>query len=147
MVQAQRLAATRYCFIVRHGERADHASQTKAQYQGHPDAYLTPLGHTQATESGQFIKAEMQRIEQQEGRAFDAVYVKTSPFIRCMATCARICKQLGSQQVAIDYNFAEFLSDYLYSKNPIPKLELRNKPLGELNTEFDLQNIGFSDNE
>ena len=55
-----------------------------------------------------------------------------------MATCARICKQIDVQQVAIDYNFAEYLSDYLYSKNPIPKLELRNKPLAELNTEFNL---------
>ena len=52
-----------------------------------------------------------------------------------MATCARISKELGGIQrpVAIDYNFCEFLSDYLYSKNPLPKIELRNKQLPELN--------------
>ena len=49
--------------------------------------------------------------------------------------------------MAIDYNFAEFLSDYLYAKNPIPRLELRSKSLAELNTEFSLQDINFTDSE
>ena len=38
-------AFKRFCFVVRHGERADLAAATRAQYKGHPDAYLTPIGH------------------------------------------------------------------------------------------------------
>ena len=49
--------------------------------------------------------------------------------------------------MAIDYNFAEYLSDYLYAKNPIPRLELRNKSLAELNTEYSLQDVNFTDSE
>lgn len=66
-----------------------------------------------------------------------------------MATCARVCKELGSEhrQVAIDYNFCEFLSDYLYSKNPMAKLEIRNKQLSDLNTEYQLQDLAFTDND
>ena len=62
-----------------------------------------------------------------------------------MATCARICKEVGPTKVAIDYNFCEFLSEYLYSKNPIPKLEIRNKSKVDLNTEYQLQDIAFTD--
>ena len=55
-----------------------------------------------------------------------------------MATCARICNEIGVNTVAIDYSFCEFLSEYNYSKNPMPKLELRNKPLSTLNSEYEL---------
>ena len=99
--------ATRYCFIVRHGERADHAPETQEEYKDHPDAYLTPRGHQQATETGQFIAGELKRIEAEEGRTFDEVLLKVSPFVRTMATGARICKELGVVNATVDYNFCE----------------------------------------
>ena len=64
-----------------------------------------------------------------------------------MATCARICNEIGVNTVAIDYSFCEFLSEYNYSKNPMPKLELRNKDLSTLNSEYELQDIGFVDSD
>ena len=45
MAEEQATGAVRYCFIVRHGERADLAEETKAEWAGHPDAFLTPRGH------------------------------------------------------------------------------------------------------
>ena len=66
-----------------------------------------------------------------------------------MATCARVCQELPVEvpEVPIDYNFCEFMADFLYQKNPIPRLELRSKSLAELNTEFDLQNQKFIEDE
>lgn len=129
---------TRYCFIVRHGERADHAPETKEEYKGHPDAYLTPRGHKQATETGQFLATELQRIAAEEGRAFDEIVVKVSPFVRTMATSARICKEIGVQNVAIDYNFCELLATFLYSEDPIVRLSVRKQDASSLNQEFNL---------
>lgn len=53
------LRPTRYCFVIRHGERADRAPAFRAEYANHPDAFLTPLGHEQAKETGIFLKAEL----------------------------------------------------------------------------------------
>lgn len=47
---------TRYCFVIRHGERADRAPETAAEYEGHPDAFLTAKGHQQAAETGSWLK-------------------------------------------------------------------------------------------
>ena len=127
---------TRYCFIIRHGERADRAPQYRAEYANHPDAFLTPLGHQQARETGVFLMNELQKIEMQEGRSFDQVLVKTSPFVRCLATCARICKEIGVEQVKVDYNFCELMSEYLYTKNPVPHIELRKKNPADLNQDY-----------
>ena len=139
--------STRYCFIVRHGERADHAPETADEYRGHPDAHLTPRGHKQAVETGQFLSSELSRIEAEEGRSFDEILVKCSPFVRCMATTARICKQINIESVSIDYNYCEWLADFLYSDNPVPHLSIRNKDSVTLNTEFNLQDISFTDND
>ena len=73
-----------------------------------------------------------------EGRAIDNLVVRTSPFIRTMATCARICKQINVQNVELDYNYAEWMATYLYAKNPIPSLEVRNKTADEIEKEFSL---------
>ena len=132
-------ATTRYCFIIRHGERADFAPETAEEYRGHPDAYLTPRGHKQATETGEFLVSELARIEAEEGRSFDEITVKCSPFVRCMATSARICKQINIERVEIDYNYCEWLTADLYpNDNPMPHLSIRNKDAVTLNTEFNL---------
>ena len=93
------------------------------------------------------MKAELARIEAEEGRTFDEIVVKASPFVRTMATCARICKQINIENVAIDYDYCEWLSEYLYTVNPMPLLSMRNKDAATLNTEFDLLDIAFTDND
>ena len=35
----------RYCFVVRHGQRADHSVEFREEYKGHPDPFLTEKGH------------------------------------------------------------------------------------------------------
>lgn len=64
-----------------------------------------------------------------------------------MATTARICKQINIESVSIDYNYCEWLADFLYSDNPVPHLSIRNKDSVTLNTEFNLQDISFTDND
>ena len=95
----------RYCFIVRHGERADQASDPalREQYDGHSDPILTPLGHQQARETGKFLRAEIARIEQLEGRKFDAINVSASPFARTISTCTEIAKGVGATNINLDY--------------------------------------------
>jgi len=80
----------RYCFLVRHGERGDHSSDPAEveAYAGHPDPILTALGHQQAIETGAYIKSEIERIQQLEGRTFDEIKVTCSPFLRTVSTCA-----------------------------------------------------------
>ena len=82
----------RYCFVIRHGQRADQSKQYLEEYKGHPDAFLTAKGHTQATETGKFLSSYLQSIAKREKRPFTKIVVKSSPFIRSMATAARICK-------------------------------------------------------
>ena len=64
-----------------------------------------------------------------------------------MATVARICKQITVEIVIIDYNYCEWLADFLYRENPIPHLSIRNMDAATLNTEFNLQNIAYTDND
>ena len=64
-----------------------------------------------------------------------------------MATVARICKQINVENVIIDYNYCELLADFLYRENPIPHLSIRNMDAATLNTEFNLQNIAYTDND
>ena len=60
-----------------------------------PDTMLTQLGHTQAIETGQFLSKYLKEIEEREGKKFGHIIVNSSPFIRTVATGARICKKLG----------------------------------------------------
>ena len=50
----------RFHFVIRHGERVDKVLGSVELNK--PNSYLTPKGHTQATETGQFIKSELKRI-------------------------------------------------------------------------------------
>ena len=112
---------------MRHGERADQASDPalREQYQGHADPILTPLGHQQARETGEFLKAEIARIEQLEGRKFDAINVSASPFARTISTCTEIAKGVGATNINLDYQWVEALYPCLYSEDPLPNLEAR----------------------
>ena len=87
----------RYCYIIRHGERGDKSpdEEIRAQNEGVPDPILTETGHKQAQETGEFMKAEISRLEQLEGRKFDQVIVHVSPFQRTVSTCAEIAKEIG----------------------------------------------------
>lgn len=64
-----------------------------------------------------------------------------------MATCARICEQIDVRDVEIDYRYCEFLSTHLYKQNPIPLMELRNKTPAEIDSEFDLGGVVFTDSD
>ena len=123
MVESTKKAITRYCFIVRHGERADNSVYYRAQIKNWTDPMLTPTGHAQASETGKFLRTQLEQLAVQEDRPFSSILLKTSPFIRVMATAARISKELSIAQVDIDYTFCEFLSTTMFGSNPIPNLE------------------------
>ena len=91
------MKTTRYCFIIRHGERADKSNDpiVRAQYATHPDPILTPTGWEQARETGAFLREELDRIEQLEGRNFDEVRILASPFERTISTCAEVSRGIG----------------------------------------------------
>ena len=113
----------RYVFIVRHGERADRAPETRSEYKNHADAPLTMRGHDQATESGFYLQEEIRRVVQCEGCSFEEVNIKSSPFARCISSANQIASVLGIKKIDIDYSYGEWLAKWLYRENPIPFLE------------------------
>ena len=117
----------RYVFVVRHGERADQAPETRDEWRGHPDAFLVPRGHQQAAETAAWLKSELQQIETTEGRSIDQVFLSCSPFERCMATSSKVGAALGITDIPINYRYCEFMATFLYNENPVPKLGLRVK--------------------
>ena len=62
MVETTKKALTRYCFVVRHGERADQSPELKSTVTNSADPVLTPVGHRQATVTGQFLKDRLDEI-------------------------------------------------------------------------------------
>ena len=127
MVQAA-AKPVRYCFIMRHGERADKSNdeELKAQYTDHADPILTPTGWRQARETGAFMRGELDRIQQLEGRNFDEVRLYASPFERTISTSVEVAKGIGCNHIQLDYNWSEGMYTRYYSENPFPKLESSN---------------------
>jgi len=106
---------TRLYILVRHGQRADHLPHLYPQYIGHPDAILTPLGHQQAYETGIFLKDILPAFEQKQSKYFDKLIVETSPFVRTLATTARICEAINfKDHVGLNYRYSEWLAPHLY---------------------------------
>ena len=64
--------------------------------------------------------------------------MKSSPFIRSVATAASIGKQLDIKELIIDPTWSEWLETRQYAKNPVPDLEIRHNPPDELNTKYNL---------
>ena len=136
---AAKPVTTRYVFILRHGLRGDHVGpNVNYTLNKNADPILTPLGHKQCTESGKFIKSELKKIEKKEGRKFDRVIVRCSPFIRTMASAARVCKSLGIKKAEKSYLMCELLQPKVYSSNPLPQLECVKKSAAKLDKEFKL---------
>lgn len=110
-----------------------------------PDPILTPLGHKQCTESGKFLKKQLKEIEKKEGRKFDNVIVRCSPYIRTMASASRVCKELGLAKAEQSYLMCEILNPNVYGSDPLPNLEYKKKSTAKLDKEFSLQGIKFSE--
>ena len=144
---AESRSASRYCFIVRHGERADHAPDTCAEYEGHPDAYLTPKGHQQAAETGEWLREELKKIEQNEGRPITKIELTCSPFERCISTCSKVAEALGISEISINYRYCELLVTFLYNANPMPHLSLRNTDLETLKSQKGWQGLTVTDSD
>ena len=63
-----------------------------------------------------------------EGRKFDRVVVHSSPFIRTMASTARVCKELRIKKANLDYQLSEYLNINVYSTDPLAQLEYKKLP-------------------
>ena len=130
----------RYCFVIRHGERGDKSPDDEilAANAGIPDPILTQTGHKQAQETGVFMRQEIAKIEESEGRKFDKIAIRVSPFQRTVSTCAEVANELGIKDVKIDYAYVEFMKQELYPDgDPLPNLEVRKLgSIDEFNTKF-----------
>ena len=117
----------RYCYIIRHGERADESSDPALcdLFAGATDPILTPKGFGQARQTGELLLREINRIQQAEGRAFDEIRLSVSPFSRCISTSAEIGRQIGVSTINIDYEWCEVLYSHFFNENPLPNLEVR----------------------
>ena len=137
-------------FLIRHGERADHAGLTP---KFHPyDAELTELGKSQATQIGEKIQLYLQKNYPQK---ISKIKLISSPFARTIQTSKKILNELKKNEfniddiIEIDYFFSEcrktkdfkdpdFISfiillnklDLLTRDLEATKVEFRNKPEG-----------------
>lgn len=59
-------------------------------------------------------------------------------------TAAQIAKAIGHSKFRINYKYAEFLADWMYDENPIPRLEMKTKNYQHVVSNF-LDNIDFED--
>lgn len=136
----------RYCFMLRHGLRGDHVGKSVDRTMNkNPDPILTELGHKQCVESGKFLKKQLAEIEKKEGRKFDRVIVRCSPYIRTLASAGRVCKELGLKKAEYSYLICELLNANVYASNPLPKLEYKHSSAAKLDKTFNLQGIKFSE--
>ena len=95
-------------FLVRHGERLDHALPHWAAHAARPhDSPLTPQGLEQARLAGEYIRQRLGEIARDSG--VDDVIVRTSPLVRCVQTASRLVAGLGNEQhpVQVDHVLCE----------------------------------------
>ena len=109
----------------------------KSLYSGHHDPILTALGIQQARETGEFLKRSLLQIETNEGRKFDEIRIKASPFERTITTAAQVARGVGVNYIHLDYAWVEALYskqlvEWGYSEDPIPELEARQIGLSGL---------------
>ena len=73
-----------------------------------------------------------------QGLPFDEVVIESSPFLRCMMTCAQVCKAMHVKRFRINYLFAEHLDEALKfgGQNPIPRLTMKLLETPEQKQEF-----------
>ncbi|KAI8096975.1 histidine phosphatase superfamily [Halteromyces radiatus] len=106
-------------FIVRHGERIDHCSETWQPDPSHgiTDPPLSLLGHRQAEKTGQHLGYKIQQNTIQQ----PIFMIYTSPFQRCIDTSIGIIKGLQSYIdplyppiLRLDLGLGEWMSDQFY---------------------------------
>ena len=123
------MSKTRYCFVVRHGQRADNLPLTYPKYIGHHDAMLTKEGHKQAAETGLFLKQTLNGIKAIHGKEWDKVILQSSPFIRTMSTASEISKEMErTEPFELNYDYVEYLSPWYLKKCPIDSLFVHLHP-------------------
>ena len=91
------------------------------------------------------MKAEIERIEQLEGRKFDCIRVTASPFARTISTGVEIAKEIGAGSIHLDYAWVEALYPTFYAEDPLPGLEARK--LGNEGLAKQHGNIEFTSSE
>ena len=97
--RCSRFAPTGSVYIVRHGQRADHADEHWHETAERPhDPHLTDTGLQQALSTGMLLSSE--RV--------DAIY--SSPFLRCMQTAAAIAKP-HNLKIRVEPGLGEMLAD------------------------------------
>lgn len=129
MVDNKKKGACEILFI-RHGERADLAPEKGVEYDIKADPPLTPLGVTQAEETGRYLKEYIARGN------FDEVHIECSGFIRTIQTATLIAKHAGLNKPKIQYKYAEWLIPSVYETNPMPELYIRNRDKDYLRKTF-----------
>ena len=64
-----------------------------------------------------------------------------------MSTSNQIANVLGITQVPLDWNYCEWIADFLYTSNPVPHIAVRNNDMATLKVEKGWTNVDFTDNE
>ena len=80
-----------YCFVLRHGERADNSlyEGEQARIENMHDPPLTIHGVQQAVETGKMLAKLLAE------KNLEMVVVESSPFLRSLETAAAVAKELG----------------------------------------------------
>ena len=91
------------------------------------------------------MKKYVKELESEQGKKFDKIILQTSPFVRCMATAARIAKPLKLRSVQINYRMSEWQVGCYNKDNPMTHLEFKSKSAACLNRKYKLLGIDYQD--
>ena len=96
--------------MIRHGERTDCSNlpEERARIENIYDCPLTYLGVSQAHITGQYLKQYLARGNYQR------IILESSPLLRTLETATAIAKELGVQEININYHVFEWLSEDIF---------------------------------
>ena len=98
------------------------------------------MGVQQAHKCGQYLREYMKSND------YTCVILESSPFLRCMETAAAIAKEIGIDEINVNYRYSEWLKKKFFPYgSPIPGLIINNSLEADFIKEW-LQGIKISHN-
>lgn len=76
------------------------------------------------------------------------IIIESSPFVRCLQTAVCIAKELGVEEVRVNYLYCEWLKGKFFPDGcPLEDLIIRNTPREQFVKEYNFQGVKFDDND
>lgn len=132
-----------FCFLVRHGERADSKPEFRSTYEISFDPCLTPTGIKQASTASKFFIPYLEKFEKKN------IYIYSSPLLRTMQTASEIIIGLGlkdTHKIRLTSYLIEELCEFHFPVDPILNCLLVKKAHNVIKDQY-LKGVDFVDED